>query len=49
MSRKPYAKGAQATADKVQLILKVAKVAFVDAIDFLACIELLEAGNRQEC
>jgi hypothetical protein len=43
-----YSKEAQATAAKVELILKVAKAAFVDAIDFLACIEVLEAGNKPE-
>jgi AbiU2 len=48
MSREHYAREAPATADKIKLILKVAKAAFVDAIDFLACIEVLGAGNRQE-
>ena len=43
-----YSEEAKATAAKVELILKVAKAAFVDAIDFLACIETLEAGNQRE-
>ena len=43
-----YSEEAKATAAKVELILKVAKAAFVDAIDFLACIETLEAGNQPE-
>jgi AbiU2 len=43
-----YSEDAVATAIKVELILKVARAAFFDAIDFLSCIELLEAGNRQE-
>jgi hypothetical protein len=43
-----YSQEAKATADKVELILKVAKAAFVDAIDFRGCIEVLEAGNRPE-
>jgi AbiU2 len=43
-----YPEEARETAAKVDLILKVAKAAFFDAIDFLSCIETLEAGNRQE-
>jgi HEPN superfamily AbiU2-like protein len=43
-----YSEEAKVTAAKVELILKVAKAAFVDAIDFLGCIETLEAGNRPE-
>jgi hypothetical protein len=43
-----YSEEAKATAAKVELILKVARAAFVDAIDFLACIETLEAGNQPE-
>jgi AbiU2 len=43
-----YSEEAKATAAKVERILKVAKVSFVDAIDFLGCIEILEAGNRPE-
>jgi|SRR6516164_1738294 len=39
---------AKATAAKVEQILKVAKASLVDAIDFLGCIEMLEAGNRPE-
>jgi hypothetical protein len=43
-----YSEEAKATAAKVELILKVARAAFFDAIDFLACIETLEAGNQPE-
>jgi hypothetical protein len=43
-----YSEEAKAPAAKVERILKVAKFAFVDAIDFLGCIELLEEGNRQD-
>jgi hypothetical protein len=43
-----YSEEAKATAAKVEQILKVAKASFFDAIDFLGCIEMLEAGNRPE-
>jgi hypothetical protein len=43
-----YSEEAKATAAKVERILKVARVAFFNAIDFLNCIEALEAGNRSE-
>jgi hypothetical protein len=43
-----YSEEAKATAAKVECILKVARAAFFDAIDFLACIEALEAGNRPD-
>jgi hypothetical protein len=43
-----YSEEAEATAAKVELILKVAKAAFFDAINFLGCIEVLEAGNRPD-
>jgi hypothetical protein len=43
-----YPEEARKTAAKIELILKVAKAAFFDAIDFLSCIETLEAGNRRE-
>jgi len=35
-------------AAKVERLVKVAKASFFDAVDFLACIEVLEAGNRYE-
>src|SRR5258708_27148240 len=41
-----YSEEAKATAAKVERILKIARAAFFDAIDFLACIEALEAGKR---
>ena len=41
-------KEAKATAAKVERILKIARAAFFEAIDFLACIEALEAGNRPD-
>ena len=37
-----------AAVAKVERIVKVAKASFFDAVDFLACIEVLEAGNRHE-
>jgi hypothetical protein len=43
-----YSEEAKAIAAKVERILKVARAAFFDAIDFLNCIEALEAGNRSE-
>ncbi len=43
-----YSEEAKATAAKVERILKVARAAFFNAIDFLNCIEALEAGNRSE-
>jgi hypothetical protein len=36
------------TAAKVKRIVKVATASFFDAVDFLACIEMLEAGKRHE-
>jgi hypothetical protein len=35
-------------ATKVERILKVARYAFVDAIDSLGCIDVLEAGNQPD-
>jgi hypothetical protein len=43
-----YSEEAKATAAKVERILKIARVAFFDAIDTLSCIEVLEASNRPE-
>jgi hypothetical protein len=37
---------AKAVADKVARILKVARAAFFEAIDWRSCIEVLEAGNQ---
>jgi hypothetical protein len=37
-----------APADNVERIMKAAKASFFDAVDFLACIEVLEAGKRHE-
>jgi hypothetical protein len=41
-------KEAEAAAADVERILKAARASFFDAIDILACIEALEAGNRPD-
>jgi hypothetical protein len=47
-SNKATRVAAEASARKVTRIYKVAKTAFFDATDMLACIEVLEAGNQPD-